>query len=265
MKIKIGDDDIFYQQSGSGPDLVMIHGLGASHFVWRKLIPLLQKDFRIATLDLVGYGQSATDAHISYSLKSQTERVEKFVEALSLKNVVLVGSSMGGTLSLSLAAKRPDLVRGVVAIAPAYFYFPKWGHFLVRFFIPVLALYMNPTTLRLFVNQVVNKFQSFDENEFLVYMKCYLKPRTAVEVVIRSIATITDSSLLKSLAEIRAPCLLLWGKRDRVNLFWNHRNLTSRLKSVKLFTHPWAGHHIMEDDANWTEDRIREFISGLSS
>lgn len=261
---QVGPHQIFYQQTGTGPDVVLIHGLGASHHVWRKLAPLLAQHFRVTTLDLVGSGQSSKDLTISYSLEAQRLRLELFFEALQLKGSLLVGSSMGGTLALSLAAHRADLVSGVVAIAPAYFYFPRWLFVVLRAYVPILSLFMNPLTLKLFVRAVVTKFQNLQEDEFLGYMKCYLNPRESVETVIRSVETITDSRFLESLRKVQAPCLILWGKRDLMNPFWNHKKLTSRLSRSEYSSHPWAGHHVMEDDPHWTEERILELFSKIS-
>ena len=88
---------IHYLEAGTGPNLVLIHGLGASVFCWRLLIPLLAKKFRVIALDLSGFGLSDKRLDLEYGLDAQTARVEEFLASIKVDKFDVVGSSMGGT------------------------------------------------------------------------------------------------------------------------------------------------------------------------
>src|SRR5690606_35000365 len=59
---------IFYTQEGSGPHLLLIHGIGASHYVWRFITPLLAKHFTVTAIDLLGFGKSDKPITFLYDL-----------------------------------------------------------------------------------------------------------------------------------------------------------------------------------------------------
>ena len=107
---------VFYEQHGSGPALVLVHGLGGTgRSIWLKLVPELIKDGRVVTYDHRGSGQSEVMLG-KYTIDLLTEDLNALIEALGLETVSLMGHSMGGSIVLNYAAEHPDRVRAVVAI-----------------------------------------------------------------------------------------------------------------------------------------------------
>lgn len=108
--------DIAYTEVGTGRPLLLIHGFGASIGHWRKNIPVLAAaGYRVFALDLLGFGASAKPA-LPYSIELWQELLQEFWQARIGRPVVLVGNSIGGLLSLTLAATTPELVAGTVLI-----------------------------------------------------------------------------------------------------------------------------------------------------
>lgn len=119
---KADDFEIAYLHSNrfnSGPTLVFLNGLGASKDQWGAHIYSLVDTYNCAFLDLPGEGESSFDGAQSYSPMAQVERLEAFFNSHSIKNLVLIGSSVGGCIACLYASTYPAKVSQLIAIAPA--------------------------------------------------------------------------------------------------------------------------------------------------
>jgi len=117
--IDIGGSQIHYVEKGSGPPILMIPGLGAQlRHLTHSMVDILAKDFRVIAIDRPGAGNSTRAPGLSASLEAQADIVAKLIQKLDLDRPLLVGHSMGGAISLSVALDHPELVRGLVLIAP---------------------------------------------------------------------------------------------------------------------------------------------------
>jgi pimeloyl-ACP methyl ester carboxylesterase len=101
-----------------GPTFVLGHGLGGSHLNWELFAPLLTTTGRVLALDLPGFGLSEPGERPA-TVPANVRVLEGFVRRVADGPVVLVGNSMGGMISILLAARAPGLVRGLVLLDPA--------------------------------------------------------------------------------------------------------------------------------------------------
>jgi pimeloyl-ACP methyl ester carboxylesterase len=101
---------LHYHQAGSGPDLVMIHGLKGSLAFWElRLVPELSRNFRILTYDLRGHGQSDMPP-TGYSSRDLAADLLALLDHLGVEQPHLVGHSLGGVVAAHLAAVSPDRI-----------------------------------------------------------------------------------------------------------------------------------------------------------
>ncbi len=100
-----------YEERGSGPAIVFLHGNPSSSHMWRKVLPLVG-DGRLIAPDLIGMGRSGKPA-CDYRFADHARHLDAFFDALGLEEVVLVGHDWGGSLAFDWAAGQPDRVRGV--------------------------------------------------------------------------------------------------------------------------------------------------------
>ena len=102
----------------NGPDFVVLHGLFGSGKNWRSFAGSLEDDFQVWTLDARNHGDSPHADSMSY--QQMAEDVARFFAENELKNVILLGHSMGGKTAMQLALQFPDRIAAliVVDIAP---------------------------------------------------------------------------------------------------------------------------------------------------
>jgi pimeloyl-ACP methyl ester carboxylesterase len=100
---------------GTGPVLLLVHA-GMWSFVWRDLIAALAPDFRCVAVDFPGSGLTRAPADRPVGLQPNAWLLEAVVDRLGLTEVVLVGHDLGGVIGLAVAARRPELVRGLVLV-----------------------------------------------------------------------------------------------------------------------------------------------------
>jgi len=106
-----------YVVAGEGPPLVLLHTLRTQLDMFQHVIPELAQRFRVYALDYPGHGYSDIP-QASYSADYFTGMVGGFLDQLELKNAVLVGESIGGSIALLLAARQHPRVARVLAINP---------------------------------------------------------------------------------------------------------------------------------------------------
>ncbi|HEU4510241.1 MAG TPA: alpha/beta hydrolase [Pyrinomonadaceae bacterium] len=107
---------IYYSVQGTGDTaLVFVHCWSCDRSLWKNQVPEFSKKYRVVTIDLPGHGKSGQDRK-SWSIESYAEDVKTVVTKLDLKRVVLVGSSMGGPITLEAARRMPDRVVGLAPV-----------------------------------------------------------------------------------------------------------------------------------------------------
>lgn len=106
--------DIFYREAGpdGAPTILMLHGFPTSSHMYRDLIPLLARDYRVIAPDYPGYGYSESPPHTAfpYSFERLTDVIEELTAALGLRRYVLLVQDFGGPVGFRLAARHPDRV-----------------------------------------------------------------------------------------------------------------------------------------------------------
>ncbi len=98
---------------------MLLHGLGTSRLIWEPVAWALAADRRVITLDLPGFGRSAP-VGAGFDLDAVAQRIARGLAARAISGPFdLVGHSLGGAVAVTLAARRPALVRRLVLVAPA--------------------------------------------------------------------------------------------------------------------------------------------------
>ena len=108
--------DLSHFRTGSGPQLLLLHGLGMGKVVWRPLLPLLSSEREVIALDMPGFGDSP---HGPRTVEGLAHCVAAFAAGLGLERPHVAGNSLGGAVALSMAAV--GAARSVCALSPVGF------------------------------------------------------------------------------------------------------------------------------------------------
>lgn len=109
---------IHYLTAGSGSPLLLLHGLGDSAGTWAQVLPALARTHQVYALDLPGFGASDKPP-VAYTSDFLTACVAAFMESLGLRQVAIVGNSLGGLIALRLALAQPERVQALVLVDSA--------------------------------------------------------------------------------------------------------------------------------------------------
>ena len=193
---------------GGEPDrpLLLVHGLGARGEDFGRLLPgLAAAGFHVYAPDLPGYGRSEKP-DVAYTIAYEEAAVKGFLDAMRLGHVDVAGWSMGGWVSMRLAAEHPEMVDKLVLYDSAGVYFPlDYGPSL---FTPTDAAGIDMLMARLTPKPV--KLPGFVKQDFLRRSELH------AWVVQRSLAAMTSGRDLMEfrLHEIKAPTVVMWGMSD---------------------------------------------------
>ncbi|MCU0544798.1 MAG: alpha/beta hydrolase [Oscillatoriaceae cyanobacterium Prado104] len=116
-RIKLSVGQIFWREIGQGPDLVFLHGSWHDSSQWLGTIEYLSRYCHCLAPDLLGFGESKSP-NIHFSIDLEVHCLAEYLDTLKLREVYLVGHSLGGWVAASFAVKYPDRVQGLILLAP---------------------------------------------------------------------------------------------------------------------------------------------------
>jgi pimeloyl-ACP methyl ester carboxylesterase len=112
--INVKGEQIRCYQTGTGPDILLIHGLPGLVEDWKPIFDAAAGKYRITAYDRPGHGFSATPSE--YSLAHNADVALNIIDQLQLKDVIVVGHSYGGVVVLAMAVRNPPKVRAFVSL-----------------------------------------------------------------------------------------------------------------------------------------------------
>src|SRR5690349_13886702 len=113
--LTLPDLRLYYETHGSGPPLVLLHGLGSSADDWLLQVPVLSQRYFTVAVDLRGHGRSrrAGDRG-SFTIAQMADDVAALLEQLGQPPALVMGLSLGGCVAQALAVRHPQKVRALV-------------------------------------------------------------------------------------------------------------------------------------------------------
>jgi 2-hydroxy-6-oxonona-2,4-dienedioate hydrolase len=201
---------IQYVDAGSGPVVVLLHGLGGNSLNWAFNTPALAQKFRVVVPDQIGFGRSDKPP-INYRVGTYVDFLDKFLDTLKVERATLVGNSMGGWVAAAYALKYPAKVERLVLVDAAGFAPPK------EFDLSTLSG-LNPST-----REQAKRLAG------MVFYNPLFKSDAAIDVMLEQRLSAGDGHTIQSLVEsiyrgedmldgklaaLRQPVLLVWGRED---------------------------------------------------
>lgn len=234
-KTKIGGKTIHYEVSGSGEPLVLIHGLSGSSRWWRKNIAVFSQSYRVHIVDMVGFGRARGQQFV---LKEAADLLAEWIQGIDIRPANLIGHSMGGYVTVELAAKYPHLVEHLVLV-------------------DALALPIGRSLFRnTFALMQAIRFVPFDFYPVLITDTLRAGPVTMV----RAIREVLAADISQNLKLVKAPSLIVWGEHDTVLPVKLGYDLHKELPGSTLEVIERAGHNPMWDRPGRFNQVVCEFL-----
>lgn len=265
--ILINNINIAYTDSGSGKPILFVHGFASFSFTWLKLIEKLPRNFRFVTLDLKGFGYSEKICDGKLSPFDQSIIVKEFVSKLDLKDIILVGHSMGGEISVlslfdeefrkkvstlilidsaGLFERMPGFVEEISAFSPRN---------------PMLKI-VDDKNLALYVLlQIFYDKDKITEETLLEYSKLlsFENYRNCLISAAKHIGIANERFFRQKMQQLRLPSLVIWGEKDEVINVSDAYIFRDDLKA-ELVVFPECGHSPQEELTEETAAVITRFL-----
>lgn len=229
---------IQYVEAGSGPTVILLHGLGGSSQVWQLNIGPLAEKYHVVAPDQIGFGKSDKPL-VNYRIRTYVDFLDQFCKQLKIERASLVGSSMGGWIAAMFTASFPDRVDKLVMV-DAGGYAPPKG-FDARLFYG-----LNPTTregMKVLVSKVFyNKiFQTDAAIDQAMAARLAAGDGYTINSITESI--IRGEDLLDEIVKtIKRPTLLVWGREDGLTPLSDGERFNKDISSSKLVVFDQCGH-----------------------
>ena len=248
---------VHYEVYGRGRPVILLHGWLGSWGLWQETMAYLGAFYRTYALDFWGFGESGKKRD-TYAVSDFVTLVDQFMEQLGIVHAPLVGHSMGGTVSLSVAIKYPERVSKVVVVGS-----PIIGSSLA----PLLKLSgYRPIAFMLFnmmgVFRTGMRFYSpyiCRDPRFPDMMDRDLS-RTTVESFLRSIASLRRTDLTPMLSQVKVPTMGMYGDKDVIVHPLQWQPLQKGVPHTVVERFPTAGHFIMLEEPTLFSQKLKTFL-----
>jgi pimeloyl-ACP methyl ester carboxylesterase len=257
-----------YLHAGTGPPMLLIHGLVGSSANWRGNIAALAQAASVYAIDQLNMGRSQRIPGLDAGLEATADRIAAAMEALGLTQVDIVGHSHGGAVALMFAARHPERVRRLILFAPAN----PWSYpanRLVRVFstplgrlVARIGPYLPARLQQIGLDRMYGDPARIPAGCLKNYVHDLRIPGTMphiLEIVRNWFAEMAKlEAVLPRVAGI--PTLLLWGDRDGAVDPASAAPLQRVLQRSELHTLPGGGHILFEEFPQQTDRLLLEWL-----
>jgi pimeloyl-ACP methyl ester carboxylesterase len=258
-----------YLSAGSGPALVLVHGLLGYSFSWRFTIPALAQHAAVYAIDMLGTGFSDRPPGLDCSLKASAERLLRFMDRIGLARCDLMGTSHGGAVALTVAALAPDRIRRLILVDPVNPWSVHGKHLSVFLSHPLIAplfLSLAPRVRILdefYLRRLFGDPRRIPPDSLEGYRKPMCMPGSyeyglaVLRLWNRDLKEL--ESRLPRVAHL--PTLLIWGSLDTAVDPASAAQLQQRFKDCRLVMFEGAGHLPYEEVPDEFNRAVTEFLS----
>jgi pimeloyl-ACP methyl ester carboxylesterase len=288
--VSLGDHEVYVRSVPgdglpAGEPALCVHGLEGSSRNWTDLMDRLRPRLDCDALDLPGFGSSPPRPDHRYSIDAFAETVIALIERSGRGPVHLIGNSLGGAVSVKVAARRPDLIRTLTLISPAL---PdrRFRRDLVQF--PLMSIpYVSA--------RVVSKFKvnSPEHRVANVIATCYYDPRPfprerfvgevdelvrrdslayADAVLVGCVRTLVAETLRvgrqtawRDAARVTAPTLVIYGSHDRLVDPRAAGRAAHTFRGARVVVLPRTGHVAQMEHPDLVAAEIGALLEGTST
>ncbi len=272
--LELADGRMRYLKAGSGPALILVHGLMGYSFSWRFAIPALAPHATVYAIDNLGAGFSTAKEGMDCTTRATAERVLEFADAVGIKDFDLLGTSHGGGVAIMVAAicaERHDTrLQRLILVAPVNIR-SQHGKRLAPFLGSAFGSVLFRNTIErwrfldyLWLRRMFGAGSKIPPDSLAGYRLPVLQNhvfRHASRIVGNWTADLAE--LERALPKIRYyPTLLIWGTKDRAVYFRSAQPLRQNFRDARLLTFEGIGHLPYEEAPEDFNRALLAFLTG---
>jgi haloacetate dehalogenase len=274
------------RRAGTGPALLMLHGMPQTHVIWHRIAPILAAHFTVICPDLTGYGQSykppATADHAPYAKRAMARDMVDLMDHLGQPNFALIGHDRGARVAHRLALDHPHRVQKLMLldIIPSIEHFERtdmafalgyyhWFFLAQPHPLPEALINLDPALwLRAQSGRHHTANSIFADEAMADYLAAAANPATITAMCedYRAAASIDlehDRASRDAGTKIACPTLILWGARGLVGRLYAPLDIWSQYCATKVTGSAiTGGHYLAEEAPGETLAQIQAFLSG---
>jgi pimeloyl-ACP methyl ester carboxylesterase len=263
--------DVGYRMAGSGPVVLLIHGMAGSSRTWHDAMQLLARDYTVVAPDLLGHGESAKPMG-DYSLGAYASGLRDLLGALGIERATLVGQSLGGGVAMQLAYQHPEMVERLVLVGSGGL--GREVSWMLRLLTLPAAEYVMPVLFPRFARRGGEKVVAFFRNRgvrapHIAEIWSAYASLTETEnrhAFIRTVRAVIDPGGQTVCAKDRlylaaaVPTLIAWGDRDDIIPVQHAYDAHELLPESQLEIFEGAGHFLHVEHPARFAAMLRGFI-----
>jgi len=252
--VSVGRHRVSTLTMGSGPDVLLIHGLGGTRASLFETAADLSPSYRVHAIDLPGFGSSSKPATGAYNARWFADIVLGLLDELGISRSHIVGNSMGGRVAIEIGLKAPERVSALGLLCPGVAFVRRGLHPIVRLLRPELGMLPHTLHRSLIASQFWSMFHDRDRIDPDVaslmveeFRRIYASrgARYAFLSSARNIyleAPFGRHGFYPRLAGLEPPALFVWGSHDPLIPATFGRHVAEWLPSAEQVVIEGCGH-----------------------
>lgn len=253
---------VHYQDIGSGPVVVFLHGSGAGasgHSNFKYNYPfLVENGYRVIVPDLIGYGYSDKPDDVEYPLEFFVECVKQLMDQLGTDKYTLIGNSLGGAIGIKYTLDHPENVEKLLLMAPGgiedqpdYFHMP--GMAIMKEVFTSGA--MEPAKLEEFIKRGL-VFDASIVDDDLVQERWDIFTIQNTQVI----NTMKVQNMTEELGQIKCPTLCFWGANEKMMPETGIMKLAKGVPHSRMVIVSECGHWVMVEHKDMFNRYMLDFL-----
>ena len=255
-QVVIFGQKIRYVEAGSGPAVILLHGLGGSSQSWTFTVAPLAEKFHVIVPDQIGFGTSDKPV-INYRVRTYVDFLNELYKQLKIERATLVGHSMGGWIAATFTITFPEKVDRLVMADAAGYAPPANFDFKSLYGLnPSTREGMKELTAKVFFNKSFTTDAMVDQ---LLAQRMSAGDGYTINSLIESVGRREDF-LDGVLDRIKVPTLIVWGREDGLVLLSDGERLQKEIANSKLIVFDRCGHFPQVEKAGEFNAALLEFL-----
>lgn len=255
--VTISEDRLYYEESGSGPPLFLLHGNAGSAAVWRKVMPRLAKSYRVIAHDRRGFGSSAKREDGDVSPQAYAVELARVLDALDIERAHIAGLSFGGMVAQCFALDFPDRLNGLVLAGTT----PDRSGRNADDTVAQLQRDGWPAAAR----ALVTSWFRPDADPADIDEAYGIAMETTLEMYARTVHALGAFDIRQDVARIRAPTLVVIGEEDRTLPMPYSELLRDRIPGARLSVISRCAHLVPVERPNAFYDAVQPFFAAVDA